>query len=45
MPPATREPNMTMVYLEHMAINMPVRLRRYNLAAQVFFIGVDSDFG
>jgi len=45
MPPATRDRDVILMYLEHMSFKVAVRLRRYNLAAQVFSIGLNSDFG
>ena len=45
MPPGTKDREVILMYLEHMSFKVAVRLRRYNLAAQVFSIGLNSDFG
>jgi DNA polymerase-4 len=45
MPPATRDHEVIVMYLEHMAFKVAVRLRRYNLVAQVFSIGLNTDLG
>lgn len=45
MPPATRERDVILTYLEHMAFKVTVRLRSYGLAAQIFFIGLRADTG
>ena len=45
MPPATRDREVILMYLEHMSFKVAVRLRRYNLAAQVFSIGLNSEYG
>jgi DNA polymerase-4 len=45
MPPATRDREIILMYLEHMSFKVTVRLRRYRLASRIFFIGLCSDFG
>lgn len=45
MPPSTRDLEIILMYLEHMSFKVAVRLRRYNFAARIFFIGLKSDFG
>jgi DNA polymerase-4 len=45
MPPATRDREIILMYLEHMSFKVTVRLRRYQLASRIFFIGLRSDFG
>ncbi len=45
MPPATRDREVILMYLEHMAFKVATRLRRYDLAAQSFFIGLRADGG
>jgi len=45
MPPATRDREVILMYLEHMSFKVAVRLRRYDLVAQVFSIGLNSDIG
>jgi len=44
MSPATRDRDVIVMYLEHMAFKVAVKLRRYNLSAHVFSIGLKSDF-
>lgn len=45
MPPATRDPAVIETYLLHMAEKVGARLRKHQLEAQKFFIGLLSDFG
>jgi len=45
MPPNTRDRDVILTYLEHMAFKVGVRLRRHSLAAQTFFIGLRADGG
>jgi DNA polymerase-4 len=45
MPPATRDREIILMYLEHMSFKVTVRLRRYQLASRLFFIGLRADFG
>lgn len=43
MPPNTRARELIITYLEHMAFKVAVRLRRHQLHAQTFFIGLRAD--
>jgi DNA polymerase-4 len=42
MPPNTKDERTVLIYLQHMAEKVGVRLRRYNLEAKTYFIGVKS---
>lgn len=45
MPPGTRERAVILTYLEHMAFKVGTRLRRHDLLALRFFIGLRADYG
>ncbi|APZ43205.1 DNA polymerase Y family protein [Acidihalobacter ferrooxydans] len=45
LPPATTDERVLRTYLEHMAHKVAERLRRHQLEAQQFFIGVKTDMG
>lgn len=45
MPPATRDREVILTYLEHMAFKVAVRLRRHDFTAQTFYIGLRADHG
>ncbi len=45
MPPSTRDRDMIVMYLEHMAFKVGVRLRRHHLTARAFFIGLRTREG
>lgn len=45
MPPGTRTRAVMLTYLEHMCFKLGTRLRRHDLAAQHFFIGLRADLG
>lgn len=45
MPPGTRARAVILTYLEHMSFKLGTRLRRHDLAAQHFFIGLRADLG
>ncbi|MFN2308461.1 MAG: DNA polymerase IV [Gammaproteobacteria bacterium] len=45
MPPGTRARAVLLTYLEHMCFKLGTRLRRHDLAAQQFFIGLRADLG
>jgi DNA polymerase-4 len=45
MPPDTTDRDMILVYLLHMSEKVAARLRRYQLQARHFYIGVKTSFG
>jgi DNA polymerase-4 len=45
MPPAMREREVILTYLDHMAFKVAAGLRRCDLVTQVFFIGLRADLG
>ena len=45
MPPNTQDKKTILVYLQHMSEKVGVRLRRHNLQASRFFIGIRSQYG
>ncbi len=45
MPPGTRTPAVMLTYLEHMSFKVGTRLRRHQLVAQSYFIGLRTDLG
>ncbi len=45
MPPATADRNVLCTYMLHMSEKVGARLRKNNMEAQVFFIGLLSDYG
>lgn len=45
MPPNTRSREVMLTYLEHMSYKIGTRLRRHDMVAQQFFIGLRADFG
>lgn len=45
MPPNTRDKNTLLIYLLHMSEKVALRLRRYNLQADHFYIGLASENG
>lgn len=45
MPPGTRAPHVMLTYLEHMSFKVGTRLRRHNLVAQTYFIGLRTELG
>jgi len=45
MPPDTRDRNVLLTYLLHMSEKVVARLRRHDMVAQVFFIGLRSSEG
>ena len=45
MPPDTKDKNVLLTYLLHMSEKVMARLRRHNLVAQIFFIGLRCNDG
>ena len=45
MPPGTRSPEPILNYLDHMSFKVGTRLRRHNMVAQTFFIGLRTEQG
>lgn len=45
MPPGTRDASVMLTYLEHMSFKVGTRLRRHQLVAQTYFIGLRTDLG
>jgi len=45
MPPGTRAAAVMLTYLEHMSFKVATRLRRHQLLAQSYFIGLRTEFG
>lgn len=45
MPPNTQDKAVILTYLLHMSEKLAARLRRHELEAQVYFIGLKTDFG
>jgi DNA polymerase-4 len=45
MPPGTRSPDVILNYLDHMSFKVGTRLRRHQMVAQTFFIGLRTEQG
>lgn len=45
MPPATRDRNVILTYLQHMSNKVGVRMRRYDFVAKTFWIGLKTNNG
>jgi DNA polymerase-4 len=45
MPPGTRDRDTLLTYLQHMCSKVGTRMRRYDMEAKTFWIGLRSDFG
>ena len=45
MPPATKDREVIEMYLLHMSEKVGARLRKHNMEAQTFFVGLLSDYG
>ncbi len=45
MPPNTRDRDILLTYLQHMCSKVGTRMRRHDMAAKTFWIGLRSDFG